>query len=141
MQPTVRALFIKREKGGRSIRLQAAHAVEGGLDGDHHAGSARRRQILLMSGNVLDELRIEPGAISENVVVDGLDVMTLQPGQQLQLGEALVSVTVPCEPCIQMDRVRYGLQDELQSRRGMFVRVIAPGIVRVGDSVEIRSVT
>ena len=139
MQPTVRALFIKREKGGRSIRLQSAHAVEGGLDGDHHTGSTRRRQILLMSGNVLDELRIEPGAISENVVVDGLDVMTLQPGQQLQLGEALVAVTFPCEPCVQMDRVRYGLQDELQSRRGMFVKVIAPGIVRVGDSVEIRA--
>jgi len=139
VQPTVRALFIKREKGGRSIRLQSAHAVEGGLDGDHHTGSTRRRQILLMSGKLLDELRIEPGAISENVVVDGLDVMTLQPGQQLQLGEALVAVTFPCEPCVQMDRVRYGLQDELQSRRGMFVKVIAPGIVRVGDSVEIRA--
>jgi MOSC domain-containing protein YiiM len=139
VQPTVRALFIKREKGGGSVQLQAAHAVEGGLDGDHHTGSTRRRQILLMSGNVLDELRIEPGAISENVVVDGLDVMTLKPGQQLQLGEALVAVTVPCEPCVQMDRVRYGLQDELQYRRGMFVKVIVPGIVRVGDSVAIRA--
>ena len=92
-----------------------------------------------MSGNVLDELRIEPGTISENVVVDGLDVMILKPGQQLQLGEALVAVTVPCEPCVQMDRVRYGLQDELQYRRGMFVKVIVPGIVRVGDSVAIRA--
>jgi MOSC domain-containing protein YiiM len=137
METRVRALLIKREKGGRSVSLQSVQAIAGGLDGDHHAGHSRRRQILLMSGSVLDELRIEPGAISENVVIDGMDVMSLAQGQQLKIGEAVVSVTIPCEPCIQMDRVRYGLQDALQYRRGMFVKVVAPGTVRVGDPVQI----
>jgi uncharacterized protein YcbX len=135
---TVRALFIKRVKGGRSEPLQAVRAILGGFEGDRHTGSSKRRQILLMSGGVLDELRLEPGAIFENVVVDGLDVMGLEPGQRLRLGEAVVSVTIPCEPCVQMDRVRYGLQDALQYRRGMFVEVISPGTVCVGDPVEIR---
>ena len=137
MKGTVRALFIKREKGGKPVPLQAVRAIDGGLEGDHHTGSSKRRQILLMFGKVLDELHIEPGAIYENVVVDGIDVMALEEGQRLRLGEAVVDVTIPCEPCIQMDRVRPGLQDALESRRGMFVKVISPGMVRVGDLVEV----
>jgi MOSC domain-containing protein YiiM len=135
---TVRALFIKRIKGGPSESIQSVQAVAGGFDGDRHTGISKRRQILLMPGSVLDELQLEPGAIFENVVVDGLDVMGLKPGQQLQLGEAVVAVTIPCEPCVRMDRVRYGLQDALQYRRGMFVEVITPGTVSVGDPVEMR---
>jgi MOSC domain-containing protein YiiM len=130
-------LFIKREKGGRPVSLQSVQVIAGGFDGDHHTGLSKRRQILMMSGSVLDELHIEPGAISENVVIDGLDVMTLQHGQQLRIGDAIVAVTIPCDPCIQMDRLRYGLQDDLQYRRGMFVKVVAPGTVRVGDPVQV----
>src|ERR1700680_1883044 len=106
MQGTVQALFIKREKGKKSVPLQSVRAVDGGLEGDHHTGSSKRRQILLMSGDVLNELQGEPGSVYENVVVEGVDVMALREGQQLRLGEALVDVTIPCEPCIQMDRVR-----------------------------------
>jgi MOSC domain-containing protein YiiM len=138
VEATVRAILIKARKGEQSLSLDAVQAVAGGFDGDHHAGSSKRRQILLVSGNVLDELNLAPGDIYENIVVDGLDVMTLQEGQQLRLGEVLVAVTMPCEPCVQMERVRRGLQNALQDRRGMFVRVVVPGKVRVGDRVELQ---
>ena len=140
MEATVRAILIKAKKGERPVSLNAVQAVVGGFDGDHHTGSSKRRQILLVSGSVLDELKLEPGAIYENVVVDGMDVMALQEGQELRLGEVLVAVTIPCEPCVQMERVRYGLQKELEDRRGMFVRVLVPGTVRVGDRVELQTV-
>ena len=94
-----------------------------------------QRQILLISGHVLNELDVEPGVIDENVVVDDLDVMSLTEGQQLRLGEALVAVTIPCEPCDHTNRIRHGLKEALKGRRGMFVKVVAPGVVRVGDSV------
>jgi MOSC domain-containing protein YiiM len=136
MQGSVRAIFIKPAQGRRAVSLPYVQAVEGGFEGDHHTGSSKRRQILLMSGSVLDELGVEPGAIHENVVIDGLDVMALEKGRQLRLGDAVVSVTIPCEPCVQMDRVRYGLQESLENRRGMFVKVLVPGMVRVGDRLE-----
>lgn len=116
--------------------MPEAEAVPGGLAGDHHTGHSKRRQILLLSGSVLDDLKVNPGDTSENVVLDGIDVMTLKQGQKLRLGGAQVMVTIPCESCIQMDRLRGGLQDALQYRRGMFVSVVSPGTVRVGDSVE-----
>jgi MOSC domain-containing protein YiiM len=137
VQATVRSLFINRESGARSVSLEAVQATAGGFDGDRHAGHSRQRQILLISGPTLDELSLEPGAISENVVVDGLDVMSLKEGEQLRLGGALVSVTIPCDPCVQMDRLRRGLRAALHNRRGMFVKVLAPGTVRVGDAIEV----
>ena len=140
MEATVRAILIKAKKGGQSVSLEAVQAVADGFDGDHHTGSSKRRQILLVSGSVLDELNLEPGAIYENIVVDGMDVMALQEGQKLRLGEVLVEVTIPCEPCARMDHVRYGLRRALEDRRGMFVRVVVPGEVRVGDRVERPSV-
>ena len=136
MRGTVRTLLVKPRKGATSVSVQEVEARLGGFAGDYHTGSSRQRQILLMSGSILDALDLEPGAIYENVVVDGFDVMALQEGQQLQLGDAVVSVTFPCEPCIRMDRVRRGLQDALQNRRGMFVKVVSPGTVRLADSVE-----
>ena len=83
----------------------------------------------------MDEFGLEPGDLHENAVIDGIDVMTLREGQSLRLGSALVEVTIPCEPCIQMDRVRPGLKEQLKDRRGIFVKVLEPGIVRVGDTV------
>jgi molybdopterin adenylyltransferase len=138
VQATVRAILIKAKKGEESVSLDAVQAVVGGFDGDHHTGSSKRRQILLVSGSVLDELNLAPGDICENIVVDGMDVMALQEGQELRLGEVLVAVTLPCEPCVQMERVRHGLRSALQDRRGMFVRVVVPGKVRVGDRVELQ---
>src|SRR5262245_3253352 len=137
VKATVRSIFIKKDKGRGAVSLDAVEAVGGGLTGDHHTGLSRQRQILLVSGTVLDELNLEPGSISENVVIDGIDVMCLQEGQSLRLGEGLVTVRVPYEPSINMERGRKGLQAELENSRGMFVRVVEDGTVRVGDGVEI----
>ncbi len=70
-------------------------------------------------------------------VVDGLDVMSFAPGQRVRIGGALFEVTIPCAPCVKMDRVRHGLQQTLVDRRGMFVRVLAAGAVRIGDAVTV----
>jgi MOSC domain-containing protein YiiM len=131
----VRSLSVKLEKGAKSALRDFVQVTPGGLDGDHHTGHSKRRQILLLSSSLLDELELEPGDLYENVVVDGIDVMSLREGQSLRLGDALVEVTIPCEPCTHMDSVRPGLQERLKDRRGMFVRVIEPGIVRVGDTI------
>ena len=133
----VRALFVKPERDTNPVPLASVEATPAGFGGDYHSRRMTRRQILLISGSVLTELALEPGAVDENVVVDDLDVMTLTEGQQLRLGDALVAVTIPCEPCVRMDGVRYGLKTALKDRRGIFVKVVAPGTVRVGDSVEL----
>jgi MOSC domain-containing protein YiiM len=136
MNGTVRALFIARGKE-KHENVPSASVIETGFEGDYHSRSAGRRQILLMSSSILSDLQLDPGAVFENAVIDGFDVMGLAGGQQLRLGTATVEVSVPCEPCGRMERVRTGLKHAIQNRRGMFVKVVTPGLVNVGDAVSI----
>ena len=136
MQPTVRTLFVYPQKKAPPLALTEVRAAESGLEGDWHAKSnGNRRQILVLSGDVLREFELAPGSLFENMTIDGIDVMQLKPGQQLHIGDVVLEVTLPCEPCIQMERIRQGLQRALNGKRGMFVRVIKPGTLRVDDAV------
>ena len=134
MEATVHALFIASEKKSH-VRVPSVRVTPAGFEGDYHSGSARQRQVLLMSTNILNELQLQPGDVFENAVIDGLDVMKLRAGQRLHMGTAIVEVTIPCEPCGRMDRIRTGLRQSIQNRRGMFVKVVTPGSVKIGDAV------
>jgi MOSC domain-containing protein YiiM len=131
----VRSLSVKLQRGAKSVSRDEVQVTSGGFEGDYHTDNSRRRQILLLSGSLLDRFNLNSGDLYENAIVDGIDVMSLREGQELRLGTALVAVTIPCEPCSHMDRIRPGLQAQLQDCRGMFVRVLEPGIVRVGDTL------
>lgn len=100
-------------------------------------GRPGERQILLMAAEDLADLQLDPGAIKENIVTQGLDVMRLKRGQRLRAGEAELEITLPCAPCKRMDDVRPGLRAELRGRRGMLCRVLRGGWVRSGDAIEL----
>ncbi len=107
-----------------------------GLEGDLHAHNASKRQVLLADREVLQALNLNPGAIKENVTVEGLDVMGLAPGTRLRLGaSAVLEITSVCEPCSRMDEIRPGLRLELDGHRGMNTRVISGGRIAVGDRI------
>jgi MOSC domain-containing protein YiiM len=109
-----------------------------GIDGDKHAASASRRQVLIADQEALDDLGLVPGTIKENLTVSGLDVMSLAPGTRLRLGAGVVlELTSVCEPCFRMDEIRQGLREQLDMRRGMNSRVISGGRITVGDSITI----
>jgi MOSC domain-containing protein YiiM len=136
MNGTVRALFIARGKE-KHEDVPSVRVTETGFEGDYHSKSAERRQILLMSSGILEDLQLDPGAVFENAIIDGFDVMALAGGQQFRMGTAVVEVTVPCEPCGRMERVRTGLKHAILNRRGMFVKVVTPGLVKVGDVMDL----
>jgi MOSC domain-containing protein YiiM len=49
----------------------------------------------------------------------------------------LLEVTVPCTPCGHMDEIREGLKEALRGRRGVLCRVLEPGQIRRGDTIEV----
>ena len=107
-----------------------------GLDGDKHAVASSHRQVLLADQEALDEVGVAPGTIKENLTVEGLNVMGLPVGTRVRLGaSAVLEITQVCEPCFRMDEIRAGLKDELVGRRGMVSRVIAGGMIHVGDPI------
>jgi MOSC domain-containing protein YiiM len=108
-----------------------------GLEGCRHARPGSRRQLLLVDRETLDSFGLQPGQIRENVTTMGLPVSDLSAGQRLQIGEAVLEVTGPCEPCSRMDEIRMGLQQGLRGQRGILCRVIAPGRIRRGDNIQL----
>ena len=107
-----------------------------GLDGCAHANPPKR-EVLFASRDHLDAVGVEPGAIRENLTVEGADVQDWPVGQRVRAGGAVFEITMVCDPCHRMDELRQGLRAELDGRRGMLARVVESGEVAVGDQIEL----
>ena len=112
-----------------------------GIEGDHHATSKEERQgyqVLLVGEDTLKAVGVSPGEIRENVTTAGVDIDSLEAGQQVALGQkVLLSISKACEPCSRMDELRQGLRQELDGRRGMLAGVVRGGVVKTGDRVAV----
>jgi MOSC domain-containing protein YiiM len=91
---------------------------------------------LLVDRETLEAMDLQPGIIRENITTDGLNVNSLQVGQQLRIGEVRLEVSMVCTPCDLMETIRPGLRKELWGRRGMLCRVLEGGVIRCGDPIE-----
>ncbi len=124
-------------KSGRSVAHERLQATAGqGMDGCAHANPPRR-EVLFASLEHLDSVGVEPGAIRENLTVEGADVQQWPVGQRVRVGQAVFEITMVCDPCRRMDDLREGLRAELDDKRGMLARVVESGEVAVGDEIEL----
>jgi MOSC domain-containing protein YiiM len=124
-------------KSGHSVGHDRRRAIAGeGLEGCAHANPPKR-EVLFVSAEHLESVGVEPGAIRENLTVEGVDVQEWQIGQRVQVGSALFEVTMVCDPCHRMDELRDGLRTELEGKRGMLARIVESGEVAVGDPVKL----
>jgi MOSC domain-containing protein YiiM len=120
--------------------VQARAHKDFGLEGDSHARTQSKRQVLLIEHETLMELGVSVSAVKENITTRGIGLMKLSPGQRLQLGEVVrLELTVPCEPCSRMDEIRPGLREELDGRRGILAKVVTGGVFSIGDAIRVVS--
>jgi MOSC domain-containing protein YiiM len=152
--------FSKPNEG--SIRL-----LEGlGVEGDAHMGvtvkhrsrvakdptAPNLRQVHLVHAELHDELesagfRLWPGAMGENVMTRGVDLLGLPTGTRLRLGgEAVVEVTGLRNPCRQLNDFQPGLMAATLDRdsdgnlirnAGIMGIVLAGGEIKPGDKIEV----
>jgi MOSC domain-containing protein YiiM len=134
-----------------------------GLDGDlhrnlkHHGGP--RKAVLLLSAEVLDQLRAEgfdvfAGCLGENLTIRDVDFAQLRPRMRLRAGGAILELTQLRQPCATLDdynrdglRIQNRLYDarakagdtssECWAKSGFYASVIEPGFVRPGDILEL----
>jgi len=133
-------IAVERRKAMKPVD-QALAVTDRGLQGCVHGRAGSKRQVLLVDIEALSEFGLLPGTIRENITTVGLNTAELRPRQRLCVGEAVLEVTLPCEPCSRMDEIRMGLQKELENRRGMLCRVIEGGRISRGDALEILSMS
>ena len=110
--------------------------ADAGIAGCTHARPGSKRQVLLMDRETLEAMHLSPGIIRENITTEGIDVNRLQVGQVLSIGTVRLEVSMICAPCELMEKIRPGLQKELEGRRGMLCRVIEGGPIRRGDEIK-----
>lgn len=81
------------------------------------------------------------GMFGENLTIEGLDESQIRIGSTYKLGNALVQITQPREPCYKLG-IRFGNQDILKQFidhgfPGTYIRVLQPGEVAIGDTMEL----
>ncbi len=140
---TIISLNISRKKGVNkepveSVRLKVDH----GIEGDAHAGRWHR-QVSLLAEESIDikrarGLELTPGAFAENITTRGIDLAALPVGTRLVSGEVELEVTQIGKKCHQGCAIFKQVGDCIMPRQGIFTRVISPGSLHRGDTLEIR---
>jgi len=116
-----------------------------GVEGDFNrwrteeAGGDPDQAVLLLSDEILTDLRaegwpVQRGQLGENLTLAGLPPDALHPGARVQVGEVVLEVSKPCDPCTVLFSLPYVGVDRgpaflrtLRGRRGWFARVLHGG--------------
>ena len=132
------------------IQLVAAKGIEGDKRYfgriSRHTGKATHRQVTLMEREQIAEHAtalglesIAPGRVRSNVETTGIDLVSLV-GKEVEIGEAVLFLHSPRDPCEKMDAICQGLRERmLNARQGVLAEVRRSGKVRVGDTIRVLS--
>jgi len=79
------------------------------------------------------------GMLGENITISNLEETEIYIGNTYKLGEALLEVTKPREPCYKLG-IRFGTQEILKqfwnsTKSGIYFKVLQTGNVNVGDEL------
>jgi len=79
--------------------------------------------------------RVDPIGLRRNLVVSGINLLALK-NARLQVGDALLELVGPCQPCSRMEEtIGPGGYAAMRGHGGMTARVITTGSIRVGDAM------
>jgi len=117
---------------------------DGQADRKHHGGPDMA--VLMYASDHYSAWRVElpevvlpPGAFGENLTVVGLDEGQVCIGDRFSIGEAIVEVSQPRNPCSKIDKRWPGTQllkrVEETGRTGWYVRVLQAGTIESGQPV------
>jgi len=112
-----------------------------GIVGDCQANASSPRHVLLVERAVLDDLRLTAEDVCANLVIDGESLSGLLSGTVLAIGNARIRLTLPCESCAKLNRIRptlaRELRDAVRGSRGFLGRVLTTGRVAVGAACSV----
>ena len=139
----IKAISVSEQKGTRKVNVPEAQLrADFGIVGDAHAGKWHR-QISLLAVESIDKMvergaKVSPGDFAENVTTEGIDLLTLPVGGKLKLGEsAELEITQFGKKCHDRCEIFEQVGDCIMPREGVFAKVTKPGLVSVGDAVEV----
>jgi MOSC domain-containing protein YiiM len=148
----VASLHLHPAESGQPLQpVESFEVVEGkGVAGDaryfgrlsRDSGHPSRRQVTLIEREQIAEHAaglglpaIAPGAVRSNIETSGINLITLL-GREIEIGEAVLRLYAPRDPCAKMDAICQGLRARMMDQRqGVLAEVVRSGKVRVGDLI------
>ena len=116
-----------------------------GLVGDHFKESSSGiRQVTLIQqehlnviSSILGKKRIDPKLTRRNIVVSGINLLSLKH-QQFRIGDVILETTGICAPCSRMEEnLGAGGYNALRGHGGSTATVIEDGEIKLVDSIEL----
>jgi MOSC domain-containing protein YiiM len=139
--------------GVPKLPVPAARVTELGLEGDAHRDMEQHggpeRALCLFSLEQIRALQAEghavsPGAIGENLTVEGLDWERVTPGSRFELGDGVViEITRYTAPCFNIKKnfVDGDIARVSQKRHPgwsrVYARVLTAGAIKQGDPIRL----
>ena len=114
-----------------------------GLVGDAHADCCTHRQVSLLAVESIDKMRalgleLKPGDFAENLITEGLDLLSLPVGTRISIGKQVVlEVTQIGKECHTKCAIYQQVGKCIMPEEGVFTRVIRGGPIQAGDLIEV----
>ena len=141
----VTSINISTKKGTFKQPVERAEIkVDHGIVGDAHAGNWHR-QISLLAQESIDKMialgldSLVPGMFAENITTEGIELFTIPVGAVLRIGDCRVEVTQIGKECHQHCEVYKKVGQCIMPHEGIFVRVLTPGSIAVGDEIAVEA--
>ena len=116
-----------------------------GLLGDHFKKSySSKRQVTLIQqehliavSSILGKKRIDPNLTRRNIVVSGINLLSLKH-HQFRIGSVILETTGICAPCNRMEEnLGTGGYNAMRGHGGITATVIEDGEIKLGDRIEL----
>lgn len=143
MGAKVLAVSISPEKGMQKENQPEVMVRENyGIEGDAHVGEWHR-QVSLLAQESIDKmlakgLDVSAGDFAENITTEGIDLLALQIGDKLQLGEdVLVEITQKGKECHTRCAIYQQAGECVMPTEGIFGRVLKGGRLAPGMEIKV----
>ena len=106
----------------------------------------------MIHGELISELQakgfdVKAGSLGENILTEGIDILSLPKGTILKFGDAAIELTGLRNPCSKLEDLQKGLvkavlekdeNGELVRKSGVMSVVLISGTVSQGDAIDIQ---
>lgn len=139
----IHSICISPERGELKKEIDEAKIIENyGIENDGHAGDWDRQVTCLNYASVIKanqehNLNMNPGDFAENILIEGLDLVAVGAGGKIKLGADVILQVSQIGKDDHPSVVTRTFGVSLLPYEGLFCKVLAGGIIRKGDPVEV----
>jgi len=144
MTGVVISLNISEKKGVRKKPVDEVFVkTDYGIAGDAHASGEWHRQVSLLALESIKKMQamgldVKPGDFAENITTEGLDLVSLPLGTEIQIGSEVVGeVSQIGKECHTRCAIYYQAGDCVMPKEGIFIKILKGGVIKKGDTISV----